>query len=179
MQHMMRLIALFLCIAPCSAPPRKAQSLAGNSDEDIQEDGRSQGDSHNSVWLAGLVILLSGTAKVCKLCGSSSDLQNLYGEADADCKWWPWQYYWPLYDSEGVHVTGRRASGKICAICVSVMKQSTLMKVHGSIAKYVKWKNSGDALERHAPFMQDFRVYLAKIKQQPEGMRVHIRHRLK
>ena len=174
---MMRLfVALLLCVVPCTAPPRKAMSSGGGSDDEGMDEGRSQGDN-NSVILAGLVVMLVGAAKTCKLCGTLSNEPNPYGTRDPDMKHWPWQSYWPVYDSAGENVIGKRASGKICALCPSVMKQSGLMKEHGSIAKYVKWKNGGDALERHSGFMHDLRAFVAKIKKKPEIMRIHIRHR--
>ena len=156
-------VAFFFCVVPCAAPPRSrnAPSNVGSDDEGV-DDGRSQGDT--SVILAGVLVLLHGGAKTCKLCGTSSDEPSPYGDRSPEIKYWPWQSYWPVYDSDGVNMIGKRASGKICALCPSVMKQSGLMKVHGSIASYCKWKNGGDALERHADFMANFKVFIAKLK---------------
>ena len=118
-------------------------------DSSSEDDDGTRTVASKAKKLAGLTVVVV-TVKTCLLCGNNSGMAHPY----QDKGFWPWVNYKKLDD------ISKQASGTLCTICRAVYKLSTLRKEHGSIKKYMKWKNSQDPASRHAYFMKCFRRFI-------------------
>ena len=147
--------------------------------DDEPEDDDASGDGTESLLssgtlpagLAGLTVVVAKKPRECKMCGATTGMASPFTEradGDAHSGFWPWLHYKRSGEETKV------ASGKVCSVCYAVFFMTSLKTVWSkSIGKYLKWKNSQDAIKRHQPFMQARKKYISLCNNFPHKHRLH------
>ena len=93
----------------------RASAASSKADSDA-EDEDNMSLAASSTALVCLTLVLLGIARTCKLYGTKSSGANPCELDNHQDMFWPWLHYWRVRGET------RRASERICAFCVSVMR---------------------------------------------------------
>ena len=143
---------------------------ASSNGDDV--DAESSLPSKGVSALMGLSVVITAV-RACKLCGEKcSDPHPFSAGDDDEEQFWPWLHH------KKVDAFSKAPSGRMCMICRTVFRLCALQQEHGSVKRYLKWKNEKDSVTRHSFFMRGLKRYLELCRSKGESVcRLHIRQR--